>query len=117
MDALWYLYVVANHTVGEIFLGIAKDRGPPGDPVGPYASVPDRWDVPQRGTTKAGQAWDRGYHHLTTLCIFSFDSQEEASARGEELERDPTALADDCAAAGLLTGHGYVVVRTGAVPT
>ncbi|MFH0899239.1 MAG: hypothetical protein V2A73_01290 [Pseudomonadota bacterium] len=107
----WYVYVGANHTRKEIYIGVCKDRGTASHPAGPRVSIGDRWASHCQGETDCINHWDCDNDDLKILCTFKADSQEKASASAHTLERDPSILAKRCAKVAACKGYSIHQTR------
>ncbi len=102
MPVPWYVYVVANHTQEELYIGVVKDRGTIRRPAGPIDSVESRWIVHCAGDTAAVGHWNCKTDDLELICHFTFDNQPDASDFAHDLERTKTLLRTRCPEAAKL---------------
>ena len=106
----WYIYIVANHTKKQIYIGVVKDRGTKNNPAGPKVSVNDRFRLHCKGDTKALEHWMCDIDDLDLLCVFESDKQEYASEFAHKLERDMRLLKKQCR--NISKCPGYEVIET-----
>ena len=107
------MYVVANHFLSEIYVGVAKDRGTRTDPEGFEDSVADRWVDHCDGQTDILGHWRCDADNLELLGGGAFESQEEASEMAHLCERLRRALHTLCPAARKL--KDYAVLETAGI--
>lgn len=111
----WYVYVVANHSLSEVYIGVKKDVGSASFPEGALESVRRRWRNHCAGKTKAVSDWDCAKHDLEYFGCRKRASQARASAFAHELERDLDYLGEVFERLDWYLDQGYEVIQTAGV--
>jgi predicted GIY-YIG superfamily endonuclease len=112
MACPWYVYIVANHTREEIYIGVVLDIGTDARPAGPKASVEDRWKDHCRGDTATISHWNCARDSTQLMGYCRTTSQRKASEYAHELERNAKSLARMCPEAAKLFDAGYGIHLT-----
>lgn len=111
----WYVYVVANHSLEEVYVGVKKDIGRGGVQAGALESVRLRWRQHCAGKTKAVDDWDCAEHLLEYFGCRRRADQARASALAHELERDLDYLGQVFPRLDEYLDEGYEVIQTAGV--
>jgi hypothetical protein len=106
--SVWVAYVVANHTLDELYIGVLKCKA-----TAVEASLLTRWRAHCAGDTATIGHWECAEDDIELVCRSKSATERRASALAHELKREPEELALRCPTASRLVRRmGYAVHRT-----
>ncbi len=104
----WATYVVANHTLDELYIGVLKCKA-----TAVEVSLLTRWRADCADDTATIAHWECAEDDLELVCRSKSATLRQASAIAHELERERDELALRCPTASrLVLTMGYAVHRT-----